>query len=214
MRTDYYKILGVSWTASLSEIEKAYYAQASIWHPDNFVNDSPENIAFAEARYKEICEAYRVLSDPSLREEYDQNNRIPLFDDSDKSGENNNKWGRWLSTACVVTVLFLLPKYGGSIIKEFMGESDMMDKFFQEKIRKTPTADNLERPLNIPEITIPYVDKNYSVGSSSKPLHYNNAGRPYLFNLDVPIITVPSWRDSLSYSDSLAPKYEPLNNIF
>lgn len=63
--TDYYTALGVDRTASGDEIQAAYRTLARAWHPD--VNKAPE----AEERFKEISEAYDVLSDPELRTKYD-----------------------------------------------------------------------------------------------------------------------------------------------
>lgn len=64
---DYYKILGIGKTASQDEIKKAYRKLAKINHPDK----NPDNKA-AEARFKEISEAYEVLSDKENRQKYDQ----------------------------------------------------------------------------------------------------------------------------------------------
>ena len=69
---DYYEILGVPRDASEQEIKKAYRRLARQYHPD--VNKSPE----AEARFKEINEAYQVLSDPEKRAAYDRFGRAGL----------------------------------------------------------------------------------------------------------------------------------------
>lgn len=69
---DYYEILGVPRDASEEEIKKAYRRLARQYHPD--VNKSPE----AEARFKEINEAYQVLSDPEKRAAYDRFGRAGL----------------------------------------------------------------------------------------------------------------------------------------
>lgn len=63
---DYYATLGVSREASFEEIQKAYRKLARKYHPD--VNRDPG----AEARFKEIAEAYEVLKDPDKRKRYDQ----------------------------------------------------------------------------------------------------------------------------------------------
>lgn len=65
-KRDYYDILGVSKNASKEEIKKAYRKLALDWHPDR--NKSSN----AEKKFKEINEAYEILSDPKKKEAYDQ----------------------------------------------------------------------------------------------------------------------------------------------
>src|SRR3972149_2755665 len=65
-KRDYYDVLGVSKTASAAELKSAYRKLALQWHPDR--NKSPE----AETKFKEINEAYQVLSDSKKKQTYDQ----------------------------------------------------------------------------------------------------------------------------------------------
>jgi molecular chaperone DnaJ len=67
LEKDFYQVLGVSKDVSESELKKTYWSLARKFHPDSNPDD-----ASAEARFKEISEAYSVLSDPQQRAEYDQ----------------------------------------------------------------------------------------------------------------------------------------------
>ncbi len=68
MAKDYYETLGVSKDASDEEIKKAYRQMAKKWHPDA----NPDNKKEAEEKFKEVGEAYSVLSNPEKRKMYDQ----------------------------------------------------------------------------------------------------------------------------------------------
>lgn len=68
MGVDYYNILKVGRNATDDDLKKAYRRLAMRWHPDKNPNDKKE----AEAKFKQISEAYDVLSDPQKRAIYDQ----------------------------------------------------------------------------------------------------------------------------------------------
>ncbi len=87
---DYYKILGVSKTASEDELKKAYRDLAKKYHPD--VNKNDKN---AEEKFKEINEAYTVLKDKEQRAKYDQLGSS--YADWQRQGGNAStyNWSNW-----------------------------------------------------------------------------------------------------------------------
>ena len=69
-KKDYYKVLQISKDASPDEIKKAYRRLAHLYHPDKNPNTTE--------KFKEISEAYQVLSDPSKRKLYDDSGFVPI----------------------------------------------------------------------------------------------------------------------------------------
>ena len=67
MAEDFYRVLGVEKSASAQEIKKAYRKLALKYHPDHNPGDKA-----AEEKFKQISEAYEVLSDEEKRAKYDQ----------------------------------------------------------------------------------------------------------------------------------------------
>jgi DnaJ-class molecular chaperone len=94
-KSDYYGILGVSKDASQDEIKKAYRKQAVEWHPDKH----KDNKKVAEKRFKEINEAYQVLSDSNKRSAYDQFGHTAFSPGGPSAGSGfggqSSQQGRW-----------------------------------------------------------------------------------------------------------------------
>mmetsp|Transcript_12826 Transcript_12826/g.19463 ORF Transcript_12826/g.19463 Transcript_12826/m.19463 type:complete len:228 (-) Transcript_12826:218-901(-) len=76
-KPDYYAVLGVDKDADDKTIKKAYRKLALKWHPDK----NPDNIEAAEEKFKEIAQAYEILSDPKKRKAYDHGGIDEVFTD-------------------------------------------------------------------------------------------------------------------------------------
>lgn len=83
MSKDYYKILGVDKNASADEIKKSYRKLALEHHPDRGGGAEAEN------KFKELNEAYQILSDPQKRSQYDQ------FGSAGFNGQTGQGFGGW-----------------------------------------------------------------------------------------------------------------------
>jgi DnaJ-class molecular chaperone len=70
-KKDYYKILEIDKSANEAEIKKAYRKLALKWHPDKN-NESEEHHKMAEKMFKDVNEAYSLLSDPKKKQMIDQ----------------------------------------------------------------------------------------------------------------------------------------------
>jgi len=127
-KKDYYEILGVSKNATEAEIKAAYRRLALQWHPDK--NKSPE----AEARFKEINEAYEVLSNKDKRAAYDQFGHA-AFDPSAGFGGAQGPFGGHSRTYQQGPFTYTYTTYGGGqgpdIGFDFEGFSDPFEIFAQ-----------------------------------------------------------------------------------
>ncbi len=106
---DYYKILGIKISSSEDEIKKAYRKLAKKWHPDRNQDDK-----FAEEKFKEISEAYEILSDTAKRKK---------FDDFIKTSQKSKTYS--------------YKQYADNAYTEYeTGSSDLFKNFFKNKNRK------------------------------------------------------------------------------
>ncbi len=110
---DYYKILGVPRGSSADEIKKAYRKLAMQYHPDRNPGDRQ-----AEDRFKEINEAYQVLSDPQKRSRYDQLGAD--YSQWQRNGAPGNfDWGRWSAGGPGMQEVNLDDLFGDGMFSDF-----------------------------------------------------------------------------------------------
>ncbi|BES89410.1 DnaJ domain [Nesidiocoris tenuis] len=87
-RKDYYKILGVDKNASTEDIKKAYRKRALVHHPDRHAHASEGEKKEQEKKFKEVGEAYGVLSDPQKRAKYDNGQSLSFDEFPGGGGES------------------------------------------------------------------------------------------------------------------------------
>ncbi|MGA2490493.1 MAG: J domain-containing protein, partial [Anaerolineales bacterium] len=109
---DYYNILGIARTANANEIKSAYRKLAMQYHPDRNPGDKQ-----AEERFKDINEAYQVLSDSQKRARYDQLGES--YSQWQQNGTPGNfNWGQWTSQPGAQEVNFD-DLFGGGAFSDF-----------------------------------------------------------------------------------------------
>lgn len=92
-KRDYYDVLGIQKTADEKEIKKAYRKLAKKYHPDTNPGDKK-----AEQQFKDVTEAYNVLSDPEKKKLYDQFG-MAAFDGSMGAGNTGGEYSSWSGNA-------------------------------------------------------------------------------------------------------------------
>lgn len=116
MTKDYYEVLGVAKNASAEEIKKAYRKLAIKYHPDKNKGDKE-----AEEKFKEIAQAYEVLSDQGKRSQYDQFGH-DAFTRSGRGGASGGGFGGFHDPFDIFSSVFGNGGSGsGSIFEEFFG---------------------------------------------------------------------------------------------
>jgi DnaJ-class molecular chaperone len=123
---DYYAILGVDKKTDLAEIKKQYRKRAMAFHPDRNP-DNPE----AELKFKELAEAYGVLSDPQKKKEYDRYKATGF-----RTGGSNGASGFDYSQEDILRDLFNDPRFQNmfqSLIRDFQRSGFRGDsRFFKQ----------------------------------------------------------------------------------
>ncbi|XP_061363632.1 uncharacterized protein LOC133307190 [Gastrolobium bilobum] len=124
MGVDYYKILQVDRNAKDDDLKKAYRKLAMKYHPDK----NPNNKKDAESKFKEISEAYEVLSDPQKRAVYDKYGEEGLKGqvpppDATFGGANGGSRTTFYSTGDIPTSFRFNPRNADDIFAEFFGSS-------------------------------------------------------------------------------------------
>lgn len=133
MARDYYEVLGVNRSADEKELKKAFHRLAKKFHPD--VNKSDPN---TEARFKEVNEAYEVLSDPEKRKLYDAYGH-----DYDKVRQGGGFGGQGRTTQ-------VDPGAFEDLMKSFFGGLGGDDVMGRRNRRSRPArGDDIDHPINI-----------------------------------------------------------------
>ena len=101
-KRDYYEVLGINRSADKEAIKKAYRKMAKKYHPD-----SNEGNPDAEEKFKEVTEAYNVLSDPEKKKLYDQFGHAAFEEGAGSAGYGAV---RWSNTHCPNAVYWLIHK--------------------------------------------------------------------------------------------------------
>ncbi|MFI0779917.1 DnaJ C-terminal domain-containing protein [Streptomyces sp. NPDC021212] len=177
MAQDFYEVLGVSRTASQDEIQQAYRKLARKYHPD--VNKGPG----AEERFKDLNEAYSVLSDPKTRARYDRFGedfrKIPEdFDERVAAGAGSGFRTRRTAGAGGPRVRYT--GFGDDFAAEGVGIEDLLGSLFGAGAAPggVPGADQeAELPLTVEEA--------YRGGRRTVTLA-GPTGQPRRYEVDVP----------------------------
>jgi curved DNA-binding protein CbpA len=144
----YYEILGVHPSADLLEIRKAYKKLALRWHPDK----NQENKKEAEEKFREISEAYEVLSDPEKRRRFDENRSDGNWNDDD--------WRSDIVFRDPTELFNEIFSFFNDIDKKFSTQTDRSSMlsnysdFFHTRVFHTPRGSSSIEDFELPDVPI------------------------------------------------------------
>ena len=170
---DYYASLGVSKTATEAEIKKAYKKKAMEYHPDKNAWDKK-----AEAKFKEINEAYQTLGDSTKRKNYDQFGSAE-WNPFGGMWWNPFGWGAYRSSGQSWGFEDIFSQFGGMWWQQTGGfEFDIGDLFGWGRKQSTRSEPKQEEPKKeivnldvIETIEIPFFDFLYDTSVSVKTVY-------------------------------------------
>lgn len=153
-KRDYYEILGLSKSASTAEIKSAYRKLALEWHPDR------NKAAGANEKFKEINEAYAVLSDPKKRGNYDQFGHSAFAPGGGYGGPQQGPFQYYYSTSGGP------PAGGGGMPfgEDFIDPFEIFEQFFGGGFSPRQTRQRRE----VYRLTIDFMD---AVKGTTKEIH-------------------------------------------
>jgi DnaJ-class molecular chaperone len=127
-KRDYYEVLGVKKSATTAELKSAYRKLALEWHPDR------NKAANANDKFKEINEAYAVLSDPKKKEQYDQFGHAPFQPGAGGGAPGQGPFGGYGSQQGPFTYYYSSGGQGGSPFggggADFIDPFEIFEQFF------------------------------------------------------------------------------------
>lgn len=198
MGVDYYNILKVNRTVSDEDLKKAYKKLAMKWHPDKNIASTDDKVA--ESKFKQISEAYYVLSDPKKRQIYDSYGEEGL-----KSGQFDESSPTFRGTTKSTSRFRFDPRDADEIFAEFFYGSDgvgggggggrkkgnpggVLKNSNQKSVRKAETVEN-KLSCSLEEL---YKGSKRKMQISRIVL--DDSGKPGTLEEILPIHIKPGWK--------------------